>query len=103
MFMYKLILQRAPRLPKEKVKMLIKKFITKQTAFQSAIDLDININTATLYFNHFREKIYEYYYKAPRFSGEVEMDQAFFGEGKKRWAYKRKVNKELERQYGDPA
>lgn len=47
--------------------------------------------TANRYYNHFREKIADYLRAAPRFSGEVEMDQSYFGKGVKREKYNQRV------------
>ncbi len=92
------MLQRSPKISLRKKNLLLKRFVFKSTAKDAAKEAGVNRNTANLYFNHFREKIYDEYYRAPRFSGEVEIDQAFFGKGRNR---KKNIDKKID-EYGDP-
>lgn len=55
------------------------------TAVHAAIYASVSRNCANHYYNHFREKIADHLRKAPRFEGEVEIDQAYFGKGVRRW------------------
>lgn len=94
------MIQRFSRLPKRKKNILLKRFIREDTAKAAAIEAGVNRNTANLYFNHFRELIFDYTSRAPRFSGEVEMDQSVFGKGVKREKYDKRVMANR-RAYGD--
>src|ERR1035437_9176980 len=89
--------KRLPRISVRKRNLLLKRFIREDTAKQAALAAGVSRMTANKYFRHYREKIYEHFYMAPRFNGEVEMDQAFFGKGirNKEW-FKKSL------QYGDP-
>lgn len=79
------MITRAPRISKKKMAMLVKCFVLDTNQTTAAKMAKVNRNTASLWFRHFREKIYEDSRKAPRFFGEVEMDQAEFGgRGRKR-------------------
>ncbi len=70
------------RLATRKRNMLLEGFVFCQTATVAANRARVNRNTANFYFKHFREIIFEHTRKVPRFCGEVEIDQAFFGKGK---------------------
>lgn len=73
------------RLPKKKVRALIKCFALDLTALQTKQMCKVDKNTANLWFRYFREQIYIASTRAPRLAGEVEIDQAFFGgRGKKK-------------------
>jgi transposase len=74
---------RAPRLKKRKQNLLIKAWVLDTNQKQAAAIAGVNRNTALLFFRHVRELIYEASMPAPRFAGEVELDQAFFGNNKK--------------------
>lgn len=78
------MLQKQPRLSTRKQNLLLKRFCIGDTAVKAAVEAGVSRNTANLYFNHFRELIWKYCRTAPRFHGEVEMDQAYFGKGVKR-------------------
>lgn len=90
------------RITKTKQKIIIAQFLAGTTATYTAKMAKVNRKTVNLYFNHFREAIFDSAVKAPRFYGEVEMDQAFYGRGTK------KIKSEVEREqkkagtYGDP-
>jgi len=84
------MITRSTRISRRKQEILLRRFIRKDTAIAAAKEACVNRNTANLYFNHFREKIYEFQMKAPRFNGEVEMDQAFFGKGVRRRTYEQR-------------
>lgn len=76
---------RASRVTKKKRNLLLKSFCLDQTATVAASLAKVNRRTANLYFRHWRELIFQATRRAPRFSGEIEMDQAFFlGRGRKR-------------------
>ncbi len=57
----------------------------------------VNRNTADLWYRHFRETLYRTQRRAPRFFGEIEMDQkAFGGRGRKRMqAYLKRLARRL--------
>lgn len=66
----------------------------------TAYDMAINRNTINRYYKRFRERICDAADMAPRFGGEVEIDQAFFGKVGKRLTIDRKMR--LMREfYGD--
>ncbi len=73
---------RAPRIKKRKQNLLIKSFVLDTTQKQAAAFAGVNRNTAMLFFRHMRELIFEATRKAPRFAGDVELDQAYFGNNK---------------------
>lgn len=73
-----------PRIPKEKRNILLEGFTLDLTATQAGKMAKVNRNTANYYFSHFRAEIMEACKYPPRLSGEVEMDQAFFGARKRR-------------------
>lgn len=76
---------RASRISAYRQRILFKSFCLDQTAEIAATMAKVNKNTANLWFRHWREKIYEHLRRAPRFFGEVEMDQkSFGGRGRKR-------------------
>lgn len=78
------MLVRKARLRKNKVNSLVKSFSLDLTATQAAKLYKINRNTVNLWYRHFRELIYIASRRAPRLSGDVEIDQAFFGGSKKK-------------------
>ena len=78
---------------------MLKQFVLGSTATFTAEDLGISRTTVNLWFNHWREAIYEYSRIAPRFSGEVEIDQTqLTGRGSKR----NKVLRKQDDAYGAP-
>lgn len=78
------MLARAPRITKKEQVILFKCFCLDQTATAAASLASVNRHTADLWFRHWRERIYTSLRKAPRFLGEVEMDQKFFGGRRKK-------------------
>lgn len=78
------MLLRQPRISIKKRNMLLKCFVEHLTAVQAAKFSTVNRSTANLYYNHLRQIIFERYALAPRFSGEVEIDECLFGKGIKR-------------------
>lgn len=69
-----------PPIGTKKKNLLIRAFATfDMTAKNAAEFAGVSRNTANIYYNLFREKIADHFRTAPRFMGEVEMDQAFFG------------------------
>lgn len=86
-----------PPISNRKKNLLLKAFVTfNMTAKMASEFAKVNRNTSNLYFNHFRELIWESTRKAPRFNGEVEMDQAQFGKGAKRIKHDKKIRKNRE-------
>lgn len=76
---------RAPRISTKKQNALIKYFAMDLTATNAAELTKIHRNTVDLHYRHFRELIYQAGRRAPRFFGDVEMDQSEFGgRGRKR-------------------
>lgn len=81
-----------PPISRKKQIMILRAFASfDMTAVRASEFAGISRNTANIYYNHFRERIADYSRRAPRFSGEVEMDQAFFGKGVKRRNLDRRV------------
>lgn len=79
------MITRAPRIRKVKQNQLLKYFAMDLDATEAAALAKVNRTTSNLWYRHFRELIYQASRKAPRFFGEVEMDQAEFGgRGRKR-------------------
>lgn len=91
--------QRPPKLSLEKQEMLMRHFVAGTTAGTAGVLTMVNRKTANRFFTYYRECIFSLYGRAPRFSGEVEMDQAFFGRGSKK---KTSDKRFLENTYGDP-
>ena len=58
---------------------ILKCFCEDLTALKTAGFLKLNRKTADLYFNMFRERIMEHSVKEAGFSGEVEIDESYFG------------------------
>lgn len=72
--------------PKQRT-MLLKCFAQDKMATVAAEDCGIHRHTADKWYRYWREQIYASQRKAPRFFGEIEMDQkAFGGRGRKRMA-----------------
>ena len=93
------MIQRKSRITKKKIQALLKEFVYDSTAKNASEKLEINRNTANKWFTHFRESIFEKYNHAPRFSGEVEIDEKDFGRGSKK---KREAQRIQKNNYGDP-
>ena len=76
---------RAPRIPIPKRNKLIKSFAMDLDATEAAKIANVSRPCANDWYRHFRELIFQETRRAPRFFGEVEMDQAEFGgRGRKR-------------------
>jgi transposase len=73
------MLMRKPRIPIKKQKELLKQFASDTPAQSAAENIGVSRNTAYFYYTHFREAIFRHLSQAPRFSGEVEIDEATFG------------------------
>jgi len=89
---------RLPRLSKKKQDQILKCFVQGKIALITAEDVGVHRNSVNKYYRHYRELIMERTSKAPRFAGEVEMDQAFFGRGAKARTRERKA---IDSGYGD--
>ncbi|MDR0695177.1 MAG: IS1595 family transposase [Holosporales bacterium] len=70
---------RKSRLSKPKQAKLIEFFVVGATARSTAEILDINKNTVALYFHKLRLLIYQNNQQELEFSGEVEIDESYFG------------------------
>lgn len=88
-------MQRQSRLTQEKREELLKYFINDVTARSAAEMAEVNRNTVNKWYNTLRGLIAEKY-KAPRFEGEVEIDQAFFGHKRRSRKKKKRVKHGLE-------
>lgn len=58
---------------------LLKCFIDEVVATQAAISCGVDRNTANHWYRYFRQCIFDHQTKLRRLSGEVEIDQSFFG------------------------
>lgn len=77
--------RQGPGITSAKKRHLLKCFAQDKEATMAAEDCKVNRNTADFYYRQWRESIYRHLRRAPRFFGEVEMDQkAFGGRGRKR-------------------
>lgn len=75
---------RAPRISVRKQSALAKQFCMDLTATDAAELAGVSRPCANRWYRHFREVIYAAYRKAPRFSGQVEVDIGFFAGRKAR-------------------
>ncbi len=93
LFAGNLMIVRAPRIPKAKQRLLFKYFVGDVNAKQAAEFTKVSRACANDWYRHWREKIYESLRRAPRFSGEVEVDIGFFAgrSSKKTSAYVRRL------------
>lgn len=91
------MISRTPRTTTRTRSMLLKCFAQDKTAAMAAQDCKVNRHTADLWYRHWRETIYTSLRVAPRFFGDVEMDQkAFGGRGRKRMqAYLKRLKNTL--------
>lgn len=94
------MLQRKHRISKIQRGKLLKEFIKHHTAVEAAEDAKVSRNTANLWFGHFRQAIFEHYSMAPRFDGEVEIDETVFGKGLKRRTYEKQFFKSFLKEHG---
>ena len=73
------------KLKKSKRRKLCECFANDLTATQAARMVGINRNTANLWYRLFRERILEHGAQSmPRFSGEIELDESYFGGPRKK-------------------
>jgi transposase len=73
-------IRRKSRLPRSIQEELIKQFVAGATARAAADLVGVNRHTATLYFCKLRELIaWQVEAETPFFSGEVELDESYFG------------------------
>ncbi|MGY0217551.1 IS1595 family transposase [Endozoicomonadaceae bacterium StTr2] len=70
---------RKSRLSKHKQGRLIEHFIAGTTAKNAAVLINVNKTTAAYYFHQLRKLIYDYVEEHTVFSGEVELDESYFG------------------------
>jgi transposase len=70
---------RRSRLSKQKQKKLVEYFVVGSTARSAAEILNINKNTVALYFHKLRMLIYKKGSEGVEFSGEIELDESYFG------------------------
>jgi len=73
------MLLRASRISAKKQKELLKLFSLDVEAKKAAELVKVSRNTAYFYYTNFRELIFKHLSRAPRFSGEVEIDEASIG------------------------
>lgn len=79
------MITREPRIKVKQRNALMKYFAMDLDATRAAEICKVNRQTANRWYRHFREIIFQNTRRAPRFFGEVEMDQAEFGgRGRKR-------------------
>ena len=70
---------RKSRLSQPKQQRLIELFISGSTARTAAALVDVNRNTAAYYFHRLRQLIYQAVEDMTLFSGEIEVDESYFG------------------------
>ncbi len=70
---------RKSRLSQEKQERLIEFFVSGATARTAAALVDVHRNTAALYFHRLRQLICQSVDDASPFSGEIEVDESYFG------------------------
>ena len=70
---------RKSRLSQLKQQRLIELFISGSTARTAAALVDVNRNTAAYYFHRLRQLIYQAVEDETLFSGEIEVDESYFG------------------------
>lgn len=74
-----------PGISTEQRDMLIRQFSIDAMAVDAAMAAKVSRPCANRWYRHFRESIYRVRTRAPRFNGDIEIDQVFFGgRGKKR-------------------
>ncbi|MBU6321411.1 IS1595 family transposase [Patescibacteria group bacterium] len=74
------MLQRRPRLSVRARRKLLACFANDLSATQTAALLCINRNTVNAWYRNFREQVLAYTEREhPKFSGEVELDESYFG------------------------
>jgi transposase len=70
---------RKSRLSQSKQQRLIELFISGSTARTAAALVDVNRNTAAYYFHRLRQLIFQAVEDETLFSGEIEVDESYFG------------------------
>jgi transposase len=70
---------RKSRLSQSKQNRLIEYFVSGATARTAAALVDVNRNTAAYYFHRLRQLIYQATEDESLFSGEIEVDESYFG------------------------
>jgi transposase len=70
---------RKSRLSKEKQERLMEHFVSSSTARCAAVLVGVNKSTAAYYFHRLREIIYQATEDEVPFSGEIEVDESYFG------------------------
>ena len=98
------MLTRLPILKPRLIKAILKDFVLGSTAAATARRHCVSRHTINQWFNHWREAIFEHCRLAPRFSGEVEVDQTqLTGRGsKKSKLYKKQFDSSYGLPYDDP-
>ena len=88
------MLKRKARLKKAARRKILTCFAHDLTATQTARLLFVNRNTVNRWYSHFRECILAHTEQiAPQFSGEVELDESYFGGPRKRFTTANKMKK----------
>jgi transposase len=70
---------RKSRLSKEKQERLMEHFVSGSTARCASELVNVNKNTASYFFHRLREVIYQATEGEAPFSGEIEVDESYFG------------------------
>ena len=70
---------RKSRLGKEKQERLMEHFVSGSTARCASELVNVNKNTAAYFFHRLREIIYQATEEEAPFSGEIEVDESYFG------------------------
>jgi transposase len=70
---------RKSRLSQSKQQRLIELFVSGSTARTAAALVDVNRNTAAYYFHRLRQLIFQAVEDETLFSGEIEVDESYFG------------------------
>lgn len=79
---------RKSRLSRDKQNRLIEHFVAGTTARTAAVLVGVNKSTASYYFHRLRELIYQVIENSTPLSGEIEVDESYFGgkrKGKRGW------------------
>jgi len=74
----KRILNRA-KISEHKFRQIVKYFAYDLEASKVAELLNLNRKTVNLYYNKIRKAIYKYQERVNKFSGEIELDESYFG------------------------
>lgn len=88
------MMQRQSRISPRQIAKLLRCFVEDKTAKMAHEESKASEACAHSYYRHFRECIYQHLRKAPRFFGEVEIGQEFFGRnGKKKQVFGKELRK----------